>query len=150
MAKSEHEKTNKDSEEVAFKRKYNDNVQSEKISIKDDIKRTFFASLKENIASIAQNSILPPSKLDIGSRFNIPRKSEDKMNSCPKLNERSGVDKVMTAHRRFIAGPAEQINISFEKEPRDVIGTSDAPNGDNRISRNLTLDRRAAAICPSS
>ena len=106
--------------------------------------------MNENIDSITQNSILPPSKLEIGSRFNIPRKREDKINSSPKANERKGVNRAINAHKRFIAGPAAQINISFEKEPRFVFGTRDAPNGDNLISLNLTLDMRAAAICPSS
>ena len=97
-----------------------------------------------------QNRILPPSKLEIGSRFSIPRKSEDKINNSPKANERRGVDNVMSAHKRFTAGPEAQMNISLEKEPRFERGKREAPNGDNLSSRNLMLDMRAAAICPSS
>ena len=106
----------------------------------------FFASLYEDRDSIMQNTIRPPSKLEIGNKFNIPRKSEDKIKSCPNSNARNGVDKVRIAHNIFMAGPAMQMNISFENEPRVDAGTRDAPNGDKRISLNLTLDLCAAAI----
>lgn len=131
-------------------RKYKDSVQSEKISINEVIKSTFFAVLKEKRDSRKAKRILPPSKLDMGSRFNIPRKREEKTKSFPKSKENKCVKGMAAAHKRFTAGPAAQINISLEKEPSVDLGTRDAPKGDNLISRNLTLDMRAAAICPSS
>jgi hypothetical protein len=149
LAKREQEKTNKESEDAVFIRRYNDSVQRENIRIKEEKQSILRAHKKEKRDSIIAKSILPPSKLDMGSKFNMPRKSDDKINRSRKSHD-IGINNEKNTHKKFMAGPAAQINISLEKEPMFELGISAAPNGDSLISRNFTLDIRAAAICPSS
>ena len=81
FAKSEHEKTNRERDVEVFIMKYNDNVQSENITINDKTDKTFLALLKENIFSITANNILPPSNSNTGRRFKVPKNREERMNN---------------------------------------------------------------------
>ena len=126
---------------VALSKKYNDILHNANINVKDVKFKTFLAHKNDPLLSIIVNRILPPSKSDIGSIFNIPRKSDEAMKSFKNSPMLLNIKTENTAHKKFMAGPEAQITISLKKLPISVRGINVAPKGVSFISRNFTLKR---------
>ena len=121
------------------------------IKIKEVTDSVFSAICTEVKLHKKARSILPPSKVFIGSIFKAPRKAETKIKYIKKTDGKM-IYKIIpdAANIKLTAGPATQIRISFLYENKRSFGVRPAPNRPRSIRSNSTPFIFAAVICPSS
>ena len=143
----EQEKTNKDKETDTLIRRYSERHQREKIKRNERALEVVITVRGEKYWLNTAESILPPSKSNMGIRFRSPRKRDEK-----EIYERNiffiGYKKIK--QRILTNGPAAQSKISFLNDMIDDAGLSAAPKMLSDNSFNSILKIFATATCPSS
>ena len=93
--------------------------------------------------------ILPPSKVLIGSRFNVPNIIDDKIKNEASLDCSFKKIKTMTV-RKLNSGPKRASNISCQYEVRVLFVFNLAPRIPKENSLSCILNKIEATICPVS
>ena len=117
---------------------------------KNEIRFIILETICGHIKKLSKDlKILPPSKVLIGSRFNVPKIADEKIKNETALDCVLRISKIMTV-KKLKSGPKKESNISCQYEVRMPFVFNLAPRIPKENSVSSILNSFEATICPDS